>query len=434
VDKPYENLAVQPDYISEEDQARNNEWVRALMTFERNVIGNHALFNERGAWVNPLAYSGNGFSHVFHDPQLQAGFSSRVEALIEDIPKLQEYEILYSISEILALLGDSHTQVTIPAGATFPLHVVYIENAYHVWRVPSGYEHLLFSELVSINGVSIDYIFEQLKRIDPHENEYFLRIRLGIMFREEFLSYIGVIDRAVYEESMGIPFGFDIDGDIVYINFTAAAEHTNLIEHSGTEGFFRDSRAGYNYWYEFLIEYNMLYIRYAAMHQMADLSFDEFHEDIMNAIQEIVSARGSLYKVVFDLRNNFGGGAPPLLEFATFLNKVRINDIYILIDNRTYSAAVTTAVILDELLENVTIIGEPAAQPPNFFSGGGQRFNEILPGQGAIYRVTREAIALRPDYEGDALRPDVYIPQTLEAFINNRDLILDAVKAGGYQG
>jgi len=47
------------------------------------------------------------------------------------------------------------------------------------------------------------------------------------------------------------------------------------------------------------------------------------------------------------------------------------------------------------------------------------------------FRVSDAMMQSWPSYEYNALMPDIIIHQTFEDFINNRDTVLDAVRAGG---
>ena len=413
----------------EETRARNEAWVRDIRFLESNASF-HPLLSPSEIWLHHFDTfvdhsSAPRRSPSMQNPELRIEFASRIQELIQHVPMLEDYEILYSLLEILSVLGDSHTSIAIPGGELFPLHITYIDNKYYVRRIHENYEHLLFSELTLINGVSVDFIFQQMKRIDTHEGEYMLRgMRLGFFIRKEFLSFIGVIESGSNEAV----FTFVTqEGEIFNVNLTAALTHNNLVDHTGTDGLLRASRPEYNYWHEFLSEYGMMYIRYSSMHPMTELPFAKFHESLIDDIQKIILSGGRIEKIVFDFRDNLGGASPPLRELTAFLDQSPIDRFYILINNQTYSAAVIAAIVFEGLLENAMLVGEPAAQPPNFFAM--DRIHATLPENGTTFMISRGWVYLRPEYEDDVLRPDIYIPRTLEAFINNRDLVLEAIKS-----
>jgi hypothetical protein len=83
-----------------------------------------------------------------------------------------------------------------------------------------------------------------------------------------------------------------------------------------------------------------------------------------------------------------------------------------------------TVVLLKDGLEGALLIGEPTGQPPNFFSGGS---NSALPVSGARFRISTLKEYMRLGSDEIAVWPDIYVPQTLEAFMNNRDLVLETI-------
>ena len=79
-------------------------------------------------------------------------------------------------------------------------------------------------------------------------------------------------------------------------------------------------------------------------------------------------------------------------------------------------------------IENVVLVGEPTNQGPNYFAGTQQRHK--LHHSGVSFMVSDWAFTSTwPEYETNAIRPEIFIPWTLEDVLALRDPVLEFVKS-----
>ena len=167
----------------------------------------------------------------------------------------------------------------------------------------------------------------------------------------------------------------------------------------------------------------MIYVRCNDFHERPPRSFAG------NIIEEFESC-GDVKNFVIDLRDN-PGGAPvrAVYDLMAFIieNRDAIDDVYVVINRRTASYAVITAATIKTQIERVTLIGEPAGQPPNIFFQD-VVFEEIQT-HDLKYRVSRILHRSWPGYEYDALMPDIHIPHLFSDVLIGYDAVLHYIES-----
>jgi hypothetical protein len=184
-----------------------------------------------------------------------------------------------------------------------------------------------------------------------------------------------------------------------------------------------------NYWFEYLSDYNIMFIRMSRMHEREDISSHTFFTTILNRARNIPDST----KIIFDLRNNEGG--VPLYGLDWFMNSMEwdrvsresISEIYVIINRGTYSGGIVTAAQLRNFFDNVTLIGQPTSCPPNFFAGAAPDWT--TPNSRLTFRISANLNVSWPEYEYDVLMPDILIEPTIEDFLAGRDVVMEYIKS-----
>jgi len=349
----------------------------------------------------------------------------KTNALIIDIPNLSDYEVVFSLSEIAAILGDGHTRIAFAFedSAVFPVSIIALDGRAYLTGVPKEFENALYSELLSINNIPIDEVIEGLARIIPHENEYNLRQMYipRALTEKELLIFINVVsDSGVAEFTVR-----DISGEI--FDITLQGMNREVIDAMEFVYHFHDTlmhaRPGELFWHEYFPDDNIMYVRIWRF----------FREPADNAAIAALRAElrdwpenEDIEKFIIDLRHNIGGFTTwPFGEDFLFLAD-RVNSLYVIIDGISYSQSVIVASNLKYHMDNLTIIGEPAGQPENFLSGDQRAF---LPNSRLGFQVSN-AMSVQSNTADTALRPDIFIPLTIDDVINQRDPVLEYILAG----
>ena len=443
---------------------RDEAWVDVVNFSASRINENHPLLLDSEVLVytaehfmNPDYYfvhlhqsDANEYRNFFNE-NLQNEFNNRIHNLAGRVPELNDREILFGISGAASVLGDSSTSFNLPRGLFYPFDVVYIDGGFRVYRIISDYEHLLYSELVAINNISMDEVMERLRAAVPHESEYMLISRLEESLHvRALLSYVDVYDDGLSFLNIFLGFFMDHWADEVPSRFTFRDAAGNLHDVTLlTRSTFRggsvlresvslwsesqllmNARPLENYWFEYFPLENMMYVRFRASAEMEGLSYLEFGEMLRDEIDDILQNRASIEKFVIDLRGAGGTWPPPLYGAVEFLNNAAIDNVYILIDNGTRAGGVVSAALLRQMVDNALLIGEPAGHSPNFFGRPGNfRVPYNLPGNRARFTVSTAYWEIWLGYEGDTLMPDIRVSRNIDDHMNSRDTVIETIKS-----
>jgi len=369
---------------------------------------------------------------TFYDQSIKHEVSEKIKSLIMNLSLLDDIEIILSLSEVLALLDDSHTSILVYFwDEVYPLEFSSFYNGFYCISAPATHENLLYSKLYAINGVSIDEIIERSGSIIPHENEYFLKMLLPeYIIGKDFLIYLGITDDT---GEVGYSF-IDSEGHVSKLTVDPIKndelEFIDTVSHNiNYEEYLMHSNPDENYWYEYRPDDRLMYIRYKSCIEMIDIPYSIFVKNLVNEIK-VLSVSGDVDKIVIDLRYNGGGDIYELTfaHVAQTMTGIYKGPIYILINNETLSAGIVYSSMLKSIFDNSYLVGEPTGAPPNFFAYGGVY---ELPLSSILYTVSGGAIRMS-DYNAVAIIPDIYIPFTIDDFKNDHDPVLEAIKVLEY--
>lgn len=370
----------------------------------------------------------------YYQPDLRTAFIDEIQSLILRIPELTDAEIVLGLNKALALLGDAHSLAAVPYEKLFPIdfEVLYEdgEPVLYTMMLPDAQQNLIYSRLVAINDFPVDRILEKLREYIPSENAYWEDHNLcGVYFsgawivRAEALRAIGVMEK----DSDSADFELlTEDGRTVHLSLDALSLEQWSSRHMTSGHFLILETLMYqnygvsNYWYEYLEEDDLFYLRFNQFDQEENNRFSDF----CRAMRQEIAALGGVGKFVVDLRNNPGGNGfqGSLIDL---LNEAEIGQVYVLIDGGSFSQAVNAAAQIRGKVENATLVGTPAGQPINFW-GGVQFYN--MRNSGTLFQIPGTWCLNMEDFQGDALMPDIPVYQTIEDYRNGIDTVLEAVK------
>lgn len=384
----------------------------------------HSAILSRVAGQNGILSNDN----VAMRESLRELFIEKTNALIINIPNFSDYEIIFSLSEVSALLGDGHTQVAFlfGRGRVFPVDIRALYDGVYLTGVPKEFERALYAELLAIGGVPIDEVIERFSRVVPHENEYYLRRAWipRLLTVVELLMFIDVVcDSGTAEFRVRCVSGEIFDITIEALDnrdALATMRETEFVSYGANTLMYM--RPDEFMWHEYFYEESIMYVRIR--------SFDITAAAITAAAIELRTELRNwqddemIETFIVDLRGNRGGHALwPSGEDINFLAE-RVSNLYVIIDGGSYSQSVMTASNLRYRMDNIAIIGEPAGQPDSFFvSALGN-----LPNSRLRYQVSN-GMWVGSNNTDTALRPDPLIPLTITDIINQHDPVLEYIKA-----
>lgn len=354
-------------------------------------------------------------------------FYRDLESLKEQMPKLHDNEILVRLMEITRKVDDGHTSFPLWSSRLnkFPLKLTAIEEKLYVSETVSEHQFLLKGELISINDVSITDIKKRLSRLTPFsENPYSTSVRVAEYLPiAEVLHGIGII-----EPNYIANFAFKVNGKKIDIALAAKTVQPFQKKTSFSYLSFKDNVASVNQslWFTLSPDKSSVYIKFG---RYSDLNtMDDFSSKLLRFINDNQSEN-----LIIDLRNNYGGDFFVGLKMAQYLvlaDSLNWNSgIYVLINNGTFSAAMSNAAQFRSLL-NAMLIGEPTGAKPKGYQDMGQF---TLPHSKQVVTYSKRFY----DFMGDdknAIYPDKEIKLTVEDFLHDRDAPLEWVlKQVGWQ-
>ena len=431
---PFEN------YIYRYEDNQDHSWEEDIVYLARTFLENHPLicdtyyFEMRNYEANAASYLVN--DNEFYDEVLRNTFINEINLLLAAIPEMEDMEIQYKLRRIVALLGDAHSTVTTDITEFFPLTVSALESeeefAYYTVRIPIEHDSLLYSRLISINGIPLEEVIDLLSPYVSSENVYwedyciFDNFWNSLFIQKELLQAAGV----VADNSDTAEFAFITeDGSVATVTLEAISGQEYSSENMARDDFYAKritmwEHPDKNYWYKFYPNENALYARISTCSEIGGYAFQTYCGEILDTLR---TAEGSL-KLIIDLRGNTGGSYPMsgFEDFVAALAKLTQHEVYILIDNGVFSSGLGMAAKLSETLPNAVMVGTPAGQPINMW--GNPKYY-TMPNSQLRFRVSEQYWKFAETMEADALVPNIIIYQTLEDQKNGVDTVLEYVKA-----
>lgn len=413
IDKPT------PPLVEDNFSLRDKDWVEEVNFLKNTLYTKHP---------RPFYATSKEILNVYFD------------SLIYRLPQLSDKEIIFGMQEIVALLEDAHTDIELrPSTDLCPTFILKkFQNKFYAVSSSKSIlngEAALFQQLVRINGVDIGYIEKKLQKLisedaSPYGSYWWLQ---RYLMSTELLAYIGVPNT---QEQLVYTF---IDKEGVSFEIDANNRDPNIpLE---TEEEWRAVYATHlaqltqNYFYEYRKDKNILYLSYLSCAEDSQYPFSDFVTEVFTLHSKLNDV-----KMVIDLRNNGGGYSEVALPLYEELKKhpQLLNEkgnLYVLINGGVYSSGTWCAYQLSLLGDGITFVGSPTGGD---IFGFGNVEVVTLPKSGLTLNVgtqitndfnvkVKRENGMIPKYI-NAVLPDVYIDDTIEAYQAGRDLAMEWIE------
>ena len=254
-----------------------------------------------------------------------------------------EVSFFFSLQHIASIPHDSHTGMMLTSDlfykmSAFPVVFDFFSDDLVVTTIESSNSAFLAASVESINSVDVDEIIRRAAEIIPHDNDVYLKLQL----KNNYLSF------AQFYSAIGI------DADDMTLSF---ADGTSLtLEKIPYEQFVSTSFAylrqaypdtlgqGSYYSAYALPDPDTLLINYHACAEMPNFPFSDF----ASAVSDLIDENG-YSRIVIDLRYNGGGNSEVINPLIAVLKEKDV-EVFVLIDEGTFSSAVLNALTLKEEL------------------------------------------------------------------------------------
>jgi len=352
-------------------------------------------------------------------------FKALYEEILVSAPQMEDIEFYFAVRELVAQVGDSHTMVGFPKDIAASLHalpiqIAYVNNAWRLIVVEKSQEPMLGSEVLSLNGVSIEQIMERAEPLVGYDNQVWFNQNVSQLLNiAEFYTYVGITENA------SDPITLTIDhrtcqnvssSSITPISITEfyQKEFVTLYDNPSRTG-----SARVYYRTEFLdTQEAILFIQYNVCASDPAFPIEGFIEETL----ALVSSKKPS-KIIVDLRYNGGGDsslAEPMIDGLARYQRAQGFTLDVLIGERTFSSALMNAVQLKQR-SNATLVGTPTGGSVNHF---GEVKTFTLPNSGIPVQYSTKFFVMDKSHQGGSLQPDVFVTPTVEDLLSGVDTVV----------
>ena len=430
------------------DPERVRLWAEDIEVFRSHTLEVHPKIADSQLSVLP------------RNMEIRQSFEEHLDALMENLPYLSDFEIKVELQRGAAIFQDNHFFFGGLLGGSvsmdelyalrYPLRFRWFADGFYLYQSSAEFVSALNHRLIAVNGIPVAEVFQEFKRFWSVENIYDARNAFA-----ERLNSLLVL------KAIGSPLGASAENETIFSFVDQAGTAFNILltnpcrwEMCSTT--FRtippeplvDSREpgelplflqnqGENFW--FSLEDGILYVRiniYLAdldVHIAADGG--AFYQAVRAALAE-----NDVNATIIDARNNPGGYSPPFERlFRLLAESVPYGMFFYFTDEGSRSASLWAAAYVKNL--GATIVGQPLGQAADFYhhTSAGATSRTVLPNSGYALWVSngfRFTSGYGFEFEDNVFRPDVLIYYTIDDWVNNRDPLFEYVleRIGGQNG
>lgn len=399
--KPAAVGAAQPD-----DTQRVKNWREDLQTLATELPAKHK----------------NAFFRISKEHVAAA-----VDSLDQRLESLDDIAITLEFAKLVALIGDTHTQVQIDVNAlkmhVYPVILRVFSDGLFVVAAWDERRDLLGAQVMAIDGKPADEVIKRVGTLFAVENESSLKntvcnwIVLGEPLRSVGVS--AAVDRA--EWALIIADGSEKAIALDALPPGKKVPFVSLPDPKTPNLPIAWQRRKESYWFEMLNDHKALYVRYDRCNDDVGKSVRQFSEEVLKYIDEQKMA-----KVIIDLRRNSGGNSallhPLIAGLASRPDMNQGGKLFVLTGRTTFSSAMMNAQELRDQT-NATLIGEPTGGKPNHF--GDIKFFELPYSKLKVQYSTKLFQMVKGD--PPSVMPDVLVDMSSAEFFAGRDPVMEAV-------
>lgn len=377
-------------------------------------------------WKNDLVIYKKGLEQkhidVYHSINKE-DFSNEWQKIYNSSDTLNDFEIILKLMRLTRRINDGHTSVSLRNMPLhrFPIEVNFIDGKWRVVKVSSKHSNLLKLSLTDIDDIPIDEVSAKVSEVAQFvENQYSQKIRTGEYLNISELLFALHITKKEHKAKFTF---LDDNNQEIKITLEAldkdasnkALDFINLT--TSVPEITKPENPSFPYlWFTPIKNTKALYINFESYPTFEDMQV--FGETLVNYI-----ATNHIQKIIIDMRNNGGGDLYVGMVLAYALNLADSidwkNGVFVLISNKTFSAATSNAALYKQLL-NAKIVGQPTGSNPN----GYQDMNSFtLPNSNLVVTYSKRMFHLSNQLNA-ALQPDIIIKQKKDDLFDNINTVL----------
>ena len=354
-------------------------------------------------------------------------FEDAVETLDSKLDSLEDAQIVMEINRLIALGGDSHTNVEFSAFAKamnrLPIQVIVLSDGVFISGATAPYQELVGKQILRFGQTNSKEAFEKISVLFGFENNSRL-INAGSSYITLIpaLAAVGLADQldadtfeiTVQDDESERTVSLKCESPEIrqqWVSFAQSFKNGMPLMYLKSNG---------NYQTEFLSESKTMYLAYNKCEGAKDFPMKLLITFLLEKSEEFDAQR-----MVIDLRFNGGGSETVLWPFIDALKASERfsdpGDIIALTSRYTFSSAASNAHQLRDRAGAI-LIGEPTGGKPNHF---GEIKSFELPNSKLTVSHSTKWFK-KVDGDPDAVHPSVLIEVGSDDFFAGNDPVLDA--------
>jgi tetratricopeptide (TPR) repeat protein len=355
-------------------------------------------------------------------------FLKRQRELKEQVPQLNDYEIIAGMGHMLNSLNRGHTNLWIGVPGSkldlrpMPVRLYIFPEGIFITQGLQGNEDLAGAQVLKFGNTSAAEAFQRAKASRSTESEmedvWSIPYLLELPAVLKGLGMIQNADRA--ELTLLMPDGISTKKTLGLMDDPERKRKLNSPPRVEAPLFLRNMNE--MHWLQPMPEHRAIYVQVNNIMNDKDETMAQFGLTLRRAIQEQKPDN-----IILDIRHNNGGNTFTYVELLrTFIafSAVEGHTVYALIGRNVYSAAANFSTDLERLVGPI-FVGEPTSQIGNQW---GDESQFVLPYSGQIGSFSGLRWQLsHPWDQRHSLAPQVPVELTAKAYFRGEDPALEAV-------
>ncbi|MDK2950491.1 MAG: hypothetical protein PWQ77_156 [Kosmotogales bacterium] len=345
-------------------------------------------------------------------------FNESMDEIIHNISNLNDYQIIYSLKEIFAQIGDSHTDFISPLpDIVYPVETYWFDDGIYI--INSTKSNCVKKKISKLDGTDIEIISNKMKKFYPCVN-----VASELLFTPQLISDPWIYKFIYNKNSLKV----ESEANIFEMDYLPKniydLKNKFPIEMSKTPLYltYRESP----FWSNYNEDERILYCQYNICWNdknsflYPDADFNAFEKNLINIVKE-----NKIDKFIFDLRFNMGGNSSTGTELIKKISKYKenIGKSFVIIGRNTFSSAILNAYDVLEYLDAVSV-GEATWGQPNSY---GEIKYLTLPNSGISVSYSTKFFK-ETDQKVNSLIPEIPVKLSFDDYIAGKDPSLEAIK------
>lgn len=337
----------------------------------------------------------------FHTPE--AAWRAEAARLDAQLPQLDAAHATVALVRLVAMLGDSHTRLFLPAGS-YPIAYLWFEDGIFIGGAAA--QDLIGQRVTALDGQPIDVAIAKLAPLAAVENDASLRDQIPALLADP-TALAGSDLRPTL--TLG-------DGRTLALEPGLPARLTP----PKTLPLHLQGPTQLHYWNKYVAADRLLYLQYnVCLDDKRAGPFAAFAASTLAFVDQ-----HPVDRFVLDLRSNEGGNSRILAPLIEGLAARPAIHVFVLIGRSTFSSAMLNAIEAKQTL-HATLVGTPTGGNPN---GYGEVKQFVLPHSHLTGQYSTKLFH-SDTYPGTSVPPDIAVHVTSADWFGGRDPAMDAVLA-----